>query len=426
MKKTHIFKSFLKLTLFAILFAGCSNDETLAPLGSPGSNSSETNLKSSGKTIKPPLGLVGWWPGDGFTYDIVNGNNGALINSATYNSGMVDQSFSFDGIDDYVSIPDNPLWTLGDEDFTIDLWAYFNSIPFRAPLVDHNEGGGETNKWVFWYDEMGHREPYGPALRFHINSPSMGPLDPVTFPWLPNIGEWYHLGITRDGDDYTLFINGQAVITETDNHTIPDAVVNLSFGQSEWSYFFDGMIDEIELFNRALTSSEMKSIFEAGSKGKFKTVSICHKPCTPAQKQLVVPIQALEAHLQHGDFVGPCSKSCCPSIAAEFVLSGGTNPEKGIYVDDYLRVYINSELIAEITQGGHSSPPAEPIHFIANSGDVLRIIAQDANECYSLDALWFQKINGSCLTLITEDVYGPNCGSEPFGQIFFDQTFILP
>ena len=49
---------------------------------------------------------------------------------------------------------------------------------------------------------------------------------------------------------------GQKVITETDSNTIPDAEVELSIGQSEFQYFFNGLIDEVEIFDRALSASE--------------------------------------------------------------------------------------------------------------------------------------------------------------------------
>ena len=50
----------------------------------------------------PPSNLVSWWPGDGSGDDISGSNNGTLLNGAAFSSGMVDQAFSFDGVDDAV------------------------------------------------------------------------------------------------------------------------------------------------------------------------------------------------------------------------------------------------------------------------------------------------------------------------------------
>ena len=73
--------------------------------------------------------------------------------------------------------------------------------------------------------------------------------------------------------------------------------------------FFDGRIDEVSMFNRALSSAEVKGVFDAGSAGMCKSankVTICHKPGTPAQKTLEVSASALGGHLGHGDTIGPC------------------------------------------------------------------------------------------------------------------------
>ena len=117
---------------------------------------------------------------------------------------------------------------------------------------------------------------------------------------------------------------------------------------------------------------------------------------------------------------------CLPTAGAEYILSGAAGPTAGIFVDDFLRVFVNGVQVADITQGGHCCPPAAPIHFTADTGDSLRVQAQDGNECYSLDALWLRKADGSCATQLTGDISGPNCGAEPPGQIFFDQTSTLP
>ena len=199
----------------------------------------------------------------------MDGHHGTL-NGATIAAGRVGNAFRFDGINDFVSMPDSPDWTLGDGDFTIDLWANFFSLPWgRAPLVDHNEGPGSWSKWVLWYDMWGHRPPGGPGLRFHTNYYPDGPaLDPVVALWQPEIGRWYHLAVTRQGSTYRIYIDGILKSEEEDSNVIPDANIPLSLGQSEGQYFFHGLIDEVEIFHRALSGSELAAIYRAGALGK--------------------------------------------------------------------------------------------------------------------------------------------------------------
>src|SRR5215467_8036394 len=69
----------------------------------------------------PPSGIVSWWPGDGNANDIQGGNDGTLVNGATFAPGIVDQAFSFDGINDYAQAPDGGL-PLGSAARTLELW----------------------------------------------------------------------------------------------------------------------------------------------------------------------------------------------------------------------------------------------------------------------------------------------------------------
>jgi hypothetical protein len=229
-----------------------------------------TAVSAQSDCIEPPEGMIAWWPGDGSAEDIVGGRNGTLINGVDFAPGIVGSAFNFISYNrEYVSIPDDDIWTLGDNPFTIDLWVNFSVLRPRLPFIGHDESGGQYNKWIFWYDAWGHRNPRGPALRFHINSPTMPPLDPAAYLWRPTTGKWYHVAVTRSGSAYTLYIDGVPVITEHDYRTIPDPNVPLTIGRSE-HYYFDGQIDEVEIFNRALSAGEIAAIYNAGAAGKCK------------------------------------------------------------------------------------------------------------------------------------------------------------
>ena len=166
------------------------------------------------------------------------------------------------------------MWTLGTEDFTIDLWARFNGLNGRDPFISHDEGGGCSNKWIFWYDAQGHRAPFGPALRFMHASRACGVLvDPVVYPWQPNVGQWYHLAVTRSGSDYRLFIDGALVITEHDANPIADPSAPLRIGRAE-AFFLDGLVDEVAIFDRALSPAEVGEIHAAGAAGRCRVTPV--------------------------------------------------------------------------------------------------------------------------------------------------------
>ena len=227
----------------------------------------------SAQCVAPPSGLVSWWPGDGNTDEIVGARNGSSVGTAGFAPGMVADAFSFDG-SGYIDVADDPIWTLGTEDFTIDLWVFLNSLSGLDPFISHDPAGGCNNKWIFWIS-TGVRAPFGPALRFHQVSPGNCPsgVDTVVFPWVPDLFRWYHVAVTRSGSDYSLYIDGELVITEQDSTPIADPSASLTIGRAE-SFFLNGRVDEVEIVDRALSAPEIQAIFDAGSSGKCKTVMI--------------------------------------------------------------------------------------------------------------------------------------------------------
>lgn len=77
---------------------------------------------AQGACTPPPSGLVSWWDGDSVSgttaFDIWDGNDGTLQNGATFAPGMVGEAFSFDGVNDYVNVPDNANLDLNE--FTVE------------------------------------------------------------------------------------------------------------------------------------------------------------------------------------------------------------------------------------------------------------------------------------------------------------------
>jgi hypothetical protein len=224
--------------------------------------------------------MIAWWPGDGNTDDIVGARHGAIVGNVDYAAGKVGSAFRFHR-GGWVEVADDPIWTLGTEDFTIDLWVQFSSLGGRDPLISHDEGGGCNNKWIFWYDSGGHREPSGPSMRFHAVGPGCVPhVDPVVYhPWNPVPGQWYHVALTRSGTTYRLYLDGALVSTEQDANSIPDPSIPLMLGRAE-AYLLHGLLDEVEMFDRALSAGEIHAIWAAGSAGKcrYTTVAIDLKP----------------------------------------------------------------------------------------------------------------------------------------------------
>jgi len=204
-----------------------------------------------------PAGLIARWPGDGTSEDVAHDRNGTLVGGATYTAGEVGQAFSFDGVDDRVTVPDDPDWSLAG-DFTIDTWVKIAALHgVSEAFVAQDEGAGVTNKWVFWYGEAG-------DLGFVFGTGGAA-YHPVSAAWSPTLSQWYHVAVTRSGSNYTLYINGSVLDTGTESTPIPDAAAPLTLGWGETDWHLDGALDETEIYQRALSGAEIDSIYTSGS-----------------------------------------------------------------------------------------------------------------------------------------------------------------
>jgi hypothetical protein len=209
--------------------------------------------------------IVGWWPGDGNTYDIVRTNFAVLKNGATYGAAMVSHGFSFDGSDDYLEAPNAPDLnpTTG---ITLEAWVY-------------QAGGASDNVPIFSKDDISSARQYLLTLpgngkfRPHIWTTGSG-LVYFNGSTTVQLGAWYHVAMTYNGTNLILYVNGSQDGSATASGTIVTGSDPLRIGGSYsggWgNYKFNGLIDEPTIYNRALSASEISAIYVAGTAGKCK------------------------------------------------------------------------------------------------------------------------------------------------------------
>lgn len=215
--------------------------------------------------VPAPAGLIGWWPGDGDALDISSANHGTVMNGASFAPGLVGQAFSFDGIDDFVHIPNSaPLSTAGS--FTVDLW--FNPATDITPSTAASPGlfSKGASDSINFANNDGRIEVRGPFPRPNSTTD--------TWP----AGLWYHLAVTFDTMSYRVFVNGVEQGSLASGHSIlsngNDIVLGAIPGFAPAVVTFSGLIDEVEVFNRALSSAEIQGIYNAGSAGKCKCAAV--------------------------------------------------------------------------------------------------------------------------------------------------------
>jgi hypothetical protein len=241
--------------------------------------------------VAPPSGMTNWWPADGNAFDIVGGNHGTLNGDATFGDGMVNQAFDFDGNGDFVRVNDTGTVDFDfTSSFTIDAWINLEAVPAEfAPIVSKWNDLGVNQRSYFLAVENISGVPY---LRFDVSETGGflggGSSKVVSSTAIP-LNTWTHVAAVFDASTGTLrlYINGELAALQTN---VTSASVNTVFQSNEPLLigagdlggnvrdFFKGLIDEVELFDRALTQAEIDAIFEAGEDGKTFTVLIDIKP----------------------------------------------------------------------------------------------------------------------------------------------------
>jgi WD40 repeat protein/serine/threonine protein kinase len=211
----------------------------------------------------PPGGLVAWWRADGNAKDSVGGHHGTLKGGVTFAPGIAGQAFRLDGGTRYVEVPRSELWGFGTRDFSIELWAQFRAVTPSSigqpssVFIGCDEGGGpgRGHKWFFAYG--------GGLLNFHINNPDGKGGFYAKAKFSPDLDQWHHLAVTRTQDTFTIYVDGAPVASEKVAIIIPDPDAPLTIGQAEGLGFFAGLIDEVAIYNRALSPAEVKARWSA-------------------------------------------------------------------------------------------------------------------------------------------------------------------
>ena len=184
--------------------------------------------------------------------------------------GVSGKALSFNGSTDIISIPADP--GLDNMDFTISMW-------FNQAGPGKDGGGtfidrllkGSNNQDTRW-DSLGLFTFDGsqPYLFYNWDGDENNCCDGKYFPFSPSIlnNTWYFLGVTKSGTSIKLFLNGSltnSVILPSDNNPYfypGDWLIGSQIDLGQIWQPFNGMLDEVRIYNRALTETEIKALAE--------------------------------------------------------------------------------------------------------------------------------------------------------------------
>jgi uncharacterized protein (TIGR02145 family) len=259
-KLINILKRFKSIYLLIILFVSCLTQTVFSQL----------------PTYLPSDSLVGWWPFNGNANDESgNGNNG-LVNGASLTEdrfGNSGEAYRFDGLTSVIEILDAPTLSLL-ENFSIGSWFQYDSLNINlgqiSSIVNKHEVGNDQSGYTFglWQSSTS-----GNGL---INFSAPPHFDALTYPSEPQgvvqPNQWYQAVVTYDdnSDVLSYYLNGILIDTIALSLIIDDNNYNLIFGSSvymgnnspNWNYF-NGKLDDIGIWNRVLSPTEVYNLYQA-------------------------------------------------------------------------------------------------------------------------------------------------------------------
>ena len=218
--------------------------------------------------VVPPANMISWWPGDGNANDIQGGSNGTLQGATTFVPGEVLQAFSFDGIVDYVLVPDNANQNTGAQ-ITVDAWVLLpNPFPPSVVTVPEIISKHTLNMNDGYRFETSNSPPRSVFNALFIEITTTDGFFDLKVPDVITPGTWQHVAATYDGSAIKLYVNGAEVGSTPATGILVPVTADLTIG--ECNQAFERRIDEVDLFDRALSQSEIQTIYNAGSAGKCK------------------------------------------------------------------------------------------------------------------------------------------------------------
>ena len=241
----------------------------------------------AGNCSPAAAGLVSWWAADGNANDSAGTNNGTLQGGAIANVlGMAGQALRFDGTNGFVQVPDS--FSLDQSNVTIETWVEFdsldsdgNSSPGDQYLIFKQNSSTLVQIGMFEGFALSKvRGPNGDTFLFRVSDPA-GQTVALPSVTLISTSAWYHLAAVRGPDFLQLYVNGQLEGQTNVPFAQDYGEGPLYFGttgQSSWDHKLAGLLDEISLYDRALSSGEIGAIFAAGSSGKCKQASLVNQP----------------------------------------------------------------------------------------------------------------------------------------------------
>ncbi|HXU10860.1 MAG TPA: PQQ-dependent sugar dehydrogenase [Candidatus Binatia bacterium] len=211
-------------------------------------------------------GLVGQWKlddGSGTSAaDASGGNTGTLVNGPTWTAGHLDGALAFDGLDDEVNVPHAPA--LNAYPLTVAAWFKTGMTTGLAGIVNKYPASSFNGYQIFvlngnlcaWYMKDGSNYVWdGSGCTFNVAG--------------YNDNQWHHVAFVVDASGGKLFVDGlekgNLAWTGTAGEATTTEPLRIGRYPGGGAQYFSGVVDDVRVYNRALTALDVANLWSNGS-----------------------------------------------------------------------------------------------------------------------------------------------------------------
>jgi hypothetical protein len=241
-------------------------------------------------TDVPDEDLVSYYPFDGNAIDYGTMKKDGIVNGAVLTSdrnGIADQAYQFDGVDDYISIPDSLAIT---DDFTISFWAFSESEsgPVNILCDGSASDGGRDFLINFRGNEIGIRaDKSGGSLNHEYTSPA-------SLTGLGLVNQWVHVAWVMKPGYSKVYLDGLEIahIAETGSNVGSHDPFSYIGARNVWGSpdnFYKGKLDDLKIYAKGLEPDQIMSLYNgsAMTKTHYDTITeIIYDTITQTRRDL--------------------------------------------------------------------------------------------------------------------------------------------
>jgi hypothetical protein len=207
-------------------------------------------------------GLVAWYPFDGDAKDMSGNGNDGIVNGpipTTDRYGNNGNAYSFDGDSDFIKIPSNSSINFGKNDFSISIWLKYGSQSsgthtYSAIFIKSNNFDGPYEGFTMFvdYNDVG-------SVCFRLDATEQL-FSKKTY---LNDNTWRHFVCVRENNVIKIYINGYIDsyrdVSNIDISNLAPLILGVN-NQYSWSQNYQGNMDDLLIYNRALSEIEVREL----------------------------------------------------------------------------------------------------------------------------------------------------------------------